>query len=238
MAKFPLLSLFLFALMAILARGNMDIWSSACYPGAQISDEVLTAYCRTPPWVLRGFAASWTWTNATLTPRTAEFTPRASKASPPQYQLAHAHAGLSSVCTLHILNLMTLGMDNESLIFRFASTAAAASVSTAPPVVSMPTATSCLATAAGERTQYWLLSTQVSYAAAIIDRVARKMEAVLVFSVLGVLHAELGSLLIELVVAFGHIANKCPPTKDDAAALNATNSTRAEGITLALPFTA
>ncbi|KAK8057417.1 hypothetical protein PG996_011354 [Apiospora saccharicola] len=238
MAKFPLLSLFLFALMAILARGNMDIWSSACYPGAQISDEVLTAYCRTPPpgsSVDLQPAGLGQMLRLLLGPRNLR--PEQVRL-PPQYQLAHAHAGLSSVCTLHILNLMTLGMDNESLIFRFASTAAAASVSTAPPVVSMPTATSCLATAAGERTQYWLLSTQVSYAAAIIDRVARKMEAVLVFSVLGVLHAELGSLLIELVVAFGHIANKCPPTKDDAAALNATNSTRAEGITLALPFTA
>lgn len=54
MAKVSLLSLFLFALMAILARGNMeignmDIWTSACYPGAVINDNKLTAYCLTPP---------------------------------------------------------------------------------------------------------------------------------------------------------------------------------------------
>jgi hypothetical protein len=55
MAQKSLLSLFLFALMAVLARGNMDIWSSACYPGAAIQNNKLTAYCKTPamgpPWI-------------------------------------------------------------------------------------------------------------------------------------------------------------------------------------------
>ncbi|KAK7937774.1 uncharacterized protein PG986_014642 [Apiospora aurea] len=57
MAKFSLLGFFLCALMAMLARGNEDAWSSKCYDGAAIiNNRVLKAYCKTtvpmgPPWV-------------------------------------------------------------------------------------------------------------------------------------------------------------------------------------------
>lgn len=49
MAKVSLLSLLLCALMAILARGNTDVWSTKCHKGAAIVNNVLTAYCLTPP---------------------------------------------------------------------------------------------------------------------------------------------------------------------------------------------
>ncbi|KAK8091719.1 hypothetical protein PG997_002080 [Apiospora hydei] len=57
MAKLSLLGFFLCALMAMLARGNEDAWSSKCYDGAAIiNNRVLMAYCKTtipmgPPWV-------------------------------------------------------------------------------------------------------------------------------------------------------------------------------------------